>query len=68
MRKLNAIQFTLLRLIADAGGSFIPSEDSDPIKLRALRDLVKAGRLSVEPTDGGDRYHLTAQGYSDAAA
>jgi hypothetical protein len=57
----------LLSLIADCGGSFIPTEWSDPIKIRALDDLVKSKRLTVEPTDGGNRYHLTAQGRADAS-
>lgn len=65
MRKLTPIQAKLLSLIADAGGSFLPSEGSDPIKLRALDDLVKSKRLNPEPTDAGTRYHLSAQGRAD---
>jgi hypothetical protein len=67
MRKLSGIQVEMLRLVWDCGGSFIPSETADASRVKVLDDLVKAKRLTVEPTDGGNRYHLTAQGRADAS-
>ena len=66
MRKLTPVQHKLLQLIADAGGSYCPDVDLDPMAVRSLHELVKAKRLTVEPTDGPARYHLTAQGREDA--
>ena len=66
MRKLTPVQRKLLRLIADAGGSYCPDFDLDPMAVRALHELVKSKRLTVEATDGPARYHLTEQGREDA--
>lgn len=67
MRKLSPVQLKLLQLIADAGGSYCPDADLDPMAVRALHRLVKAKRLTVEPNDGAPpRYVLTAQGREDA--
>ncbi len=67
MRKLSPVQETLLRLIADAGGSYCPGADLDPAAVSALHELVKAKRMTVEPNDGAPpRYVLTAQGWEDA--
>ena len=67
MRKLSAVQKALLKLIADAGGSWCPDADLGPDAVRALHELVKAKRLTVEPNDGAPpRYVLTAQGWEDA--
>ena len=62
MRKLTKTEHTFLALIGSVGGSFIPSEDADPTAFELLRSLVKAKCLTVEDTDGGFRYHLTAKG------
>ncbi|WEJ60191.1 hypothetical protein [Devosia sp. FJ2-5-3] len=57
----------MLRLIADAEGAYCPAADLDPTAVRALHELVKAKRLTVEPNDGAPpRYVLTAQGWEDA--
>lgn len=66
MRKLSGIRIEMLRLVLDCGGSFMPADSADPGRVRILDDLVKAKRLTVEATDGGNRYHLTAQGREDA--
>lgn len=67
MRKLSPVQRTLLRLIADAEGEYCPDVGLDPTAVRALHELVKAMRLTVEPNDGAPpRYVLTAQGWEDA--
>lgn len=67
MRKLDNAQRTLLSLINMTGGSYMAPDDITPEGVRFLHDLVKAKRLTVEPTDGGNRYHLTAQGRADAS-
>jgi hypothetical protein len=67
MRKITLQQQVLLKLIDRTGGSYCPPDDIAPEGVRLLDDLVKAKRLAVEPTDGGPRYHLTAQGREDAA-
>ena len=66
MRKLSGIQIDMLRLVLDCGSSFMPADTADPGRVRILDDLVRAKRLTVESTDGGNRYHLTAQGREDA--
>lgn len=68
MRKLNDLHRTLLSLIAQVGGSFCPSPYADPMAFQALNELVKAKRLTAEPTDDGPRYHLTAKGRADASS
>lgn len=67
MRRLTSLQTKLLQLIANADGSYCPDADLDPMAVRALHELVKAKRLTVEQTDGGARYHITAQGREDTA-
>jgi hypothetical protein len=67
MRKLSGIQVEMLRLVSDCGGSFIPAPSADPGRMKVLDDLVKVKRLTVEATDGGNRYHLTSQGRADAS-
>lgn len=68
MRRLSPVQSKLLQLIANAGGSYCPADDIDPMAVRALHELVKAKRLTVDGNDGAPpRYHLTAQGREDAA-
>lgn len=66
MRKLDATQQRILYFIDQAGGSYCPGDDIGPDAVRALHELVKAKRITVEQTDGGARYHLTAQGREDA--
>lgn len=68
MRKIDAFELHLLRLIANAGGSYCPDENAADAGQRALDGLVKAKRLSIEANDGAPpRYHLTAQGRADAS-
>jgi hypothetical protein len=68
MKKLTPLQTKLLLIIADMGGSYCPPDDLDPLGYRALHELVKAKRLTVEGNDGAPpRYHLTAQGREDAS-
>lgn len=57
----------ILSAIRDIGGSWCPAAELAPASEQALRRLVKAKRLTVEVTDGGNRYHLTAQGRADAS-
>lgn len=66
MRKLTLVQSRMLWFIAEYhGGSYMPW-GMDPLLLKALRKLVQAGRLTVENTDDGPRYHLTALGREEA--
>lgn len=65
-KKLSTFETELLRRIANEGGSYCPSIDLDPGAVRVLHELVKAKRLTVEPTDGPARYHLTSLGWEDA--
>jgi hypothetical protein len=67
VRKLTPIEHMFLGLVANAGGSFCPDESTSADAHRALRELVKAKRLSTEETDTGYRYHLTTQGWTDAS-
>lgn len=67
MKKINQFQQRILYYIDQAGGSYCPGEDIHPDSATDLDYLVKAKRLTVEPTDGGNRYHLTAQGRADAS-
>ena len=62
MKKLTDLQRTYLFLIDTLDGSFMPSSDADPQAIDILNDLVKAKCLTVETTDGGNRYHLTSRG------
>lgn len=67
MKKLTPVQSKMLWFIAEHhGGSYMPW-GMDPLLSKALHKLVQAGRLTVEPTDDGNRYHLTAQGRADAS-
>jgi hypothetical protein len=69
MRRLRPYEYEILRRIRrDYGGSYCPQGDLDPQHVRALHELVKAKRLTVEANDGAPpRYWLTAQGDADAA-
>lgn len=68
MRKFTSTHTILLSLIAESGGTYCPHDGIDPSAMRLLDDLVKAKRLTVEANDGAPpRYHLTAQGRSDAS-
>jgi hypothetical protein len=67
MRKLSPVKLKLLQLIRDDGGSYCPSIELDPAILRALDELVRERRLTIEATDiGVPRYYLTALGEADA--
>jgi len=67
MKKLTPVQSKMLWFIAEHhGGSYMPW-GMDPLLAKALHKLVQAGRLTVENTDDGPRYHLTAQGRADAS-
>lgn len=68
MKKLQSVESRILYYIDQAGGSYCPDDEISPEAEIALHRLVKAKRLTVEPTDGGNRYHLTAQGRADATA
>jgi len=68
VKKLTLVQSKMLWFIAEHhGGSYMPW-DMDPMLSKALHKLVQAGRLTVENTDAGPRYHLTVQGRADAEA
>ena len=69
MRKLNSIETNLLGMIALNGGSVCPGTDASIPKAahKVLRRLVTRGDLTVEDTDDGPRFTLTAQGQSEAA-
>jgi hypothetical protein len=67
MRRIRPYEQEILRRIRKAGGSYCPQGDLDPQHVRALHELVKAKRLTVEANDGAPpRYWLTVQGESDA--
>lgn len=71
MRKLDAPENTALHLLAK-NGPLIPGRDRFAAwkgagLIRALDGLVKKGRVSIEETDDGPRYSLTALGEADAA-
>lgn len=68
MKKLTLVQSKMLWFIAEHHGGSYMLRDIDPLLSKALHQLVLAGRLTVENTDGGLRYHLTAQGREDASA
>lgn len=62
MKKLSEMQRSYLFLIDEIGGSFLPSEYADPGALDMLTSLIRAKCLTVEVTDGGNRYHITELG------
>ena len=71
MRKLAPAEDTALRLLAK-NGPLIPGRDRFAAwkgagLIQALDGLAKKGRVSIEDTDDGPRYSLTAQGEADAA-
>jgi hypothetical protein len=68
MRKLTDQERQLLQLISSAGGSACPGTDTVIPKAghKALRHLVSRGDLTVEETDDGPKFSLTAQGQSEA--
>jgi hypothetical protein len=69
MRKLDHVEIHLLGLILDAGGSVCPGLNANmPSNAnKVLRKLVNRGDLTVEETDDGPRFTLTAQGRADAS-
>lgn len=68
MKRLSPYQTEILKRIRAAGGSYCPVVDLDPQHVRALHELVKAKRLTVEPNDGAPpMYRLTVLGEADAA-
>lgn len=66
-RRLTDQERQLLRLIADAGGSICPGIDTNIPKEghRSLRRMERAGLLTVEETQDGARFHLTAAGRAE---
>lgn len=70
MKKLTSIERNALRFLAKHGG-WTPGDAAQakggPEVIRVLNRLAKLGRVSIEPTDDGPRYSLTAQGEADAA-
>lgn len=64
MRKLTEQERSLLAHIAAVGGSYCPGTDAGIPKAahRVLGRLVTRGDLTVEETDDGPRFTLTAQG------
>jgi hypothetical protein len=70
MRRLAPHEAEFLSLIAQAGGSMCPGVDAAIPRAadKVLRRLVSRGDLSVEETDDGPRFTLTAQGRADASA
>ena len=68
MRKLTDQERQLLELINSAGGSVCPGTDASIPKAghKSLRKMVTRGDLTVEETDDGPRFTLTAQGRSEA--
>jgi hypothetical protein len=69
VKKLTAYQAQILRIIRDEhGGSYCPADGFDPMHYRALDELAKSKRLTVEVNDGAPpRYHLTERGRADAS-
>jgi len=69
MRKLDQGETNALRFVARVGGSYCPNRDAcaEPLIIDTLNSLVRKKRLSVEATDDGPRYSLTALGEADAA-
>lgn len=66
MKKITETQRVMLNHIYAVGGSYCPDTDLDPLGWRALNDLVKAKRLSVETYDGSPpRFNMTAQGHAE---
>lgn len=68
MRKLTDQERQLLQLISNAGGSVCPGTDTVIPKAghKSLRRMERAGLLSVEETQDGPRFHLTALGRQEA--
>lgn len=57
MRKLTQEEEHVLGVLRDHGG-FCPGRDVAPLVLiDTLRSLVRKGRVRVEETDDGPRYH-----------
>ena len=70
MRKLTLPESNACRFLRKHGawtpGDVLSAKGGDDV--RAILDkLAKKGRVSVEPTDDGPRYSLTALGEADAA-
>lgn len=67
MRKLSEQERQLLRRISDVGGSICPGVDVliTGEARRSLNRMERAGLLSVEETDDGPRFTLTAQGRAE---
>lgn len=73
MRKLSAEEQNAVNFLRRSG-PYTPGHDYSGLhenvtsELRRILDgLVRKKRATVEMTDDGPRYHLTAQGRSDAA-
>lgn len=68
MRKLAYQELQLLQYIEAAVGSVCPGTDASIPKAghKSLRKMVTRGDLTVEETDDGPRFTLTAQGRSEA--
>ena len=71
MRKLDDREALALRLL-EKNGPFVPGDRFNAWKggglVAALDGLVRKGRASLESTDDGPRYTLTADGEAEAAA
>ena len=68
MRKLTDQERQLVLYIDAAGGSVCPGTDASIPKAghKSLRKMVTRGDLTVEETDDGPRFTLTAQGRLEA--
>jgi hypothetical protein len=69
MRKLTPVEQNAVNSLAERG-PLCPGEEPGSVPHQIIKDvldgLVKKKRATVEMTDDGPRYHLTAQGREDA--
>lgn len=70
MRKLSDQERQLLRFVSEAGGSFCPGADTTARIPRdghkSLKRMAKDGFLTIEDTDDGPRFSLSAKGQVEA--
>ena len=67
VRKLDQYEEQIVRLIADAGGTYAPEPNEiGAVAKDALHSLVKKSRLDAEDIDGLTRYTLTSLGWDDS--
>lgn len=70
MKKLTSIEVNACRFLAKHGawtpGDAVHGRGGAEV-IRVLRGLEKKGRVTIDQTDDGPKFSLTAQGEADAA-